>query len=142
MKKFTSAAVLAVIVSCALILSSCGGGGGSQTPESVTEKYIAAMQKQDFSGMKKYASQKEVANIEQQEAEAKDMPAEKKELLKAIESAKTEVQPAVINEATPDAANVNVKYVMKYDGEENDGVWKVKLVKEEGNWKVDNVSWK
>ncbi len=141
MKKLTRAAVLAAIVSFALILTNCGGGS-SQTPESVAEKYVAAMQKQDYATMKKYASARQHSEIDEQEAEAKNMPAEKKELLKAIESATTEVQPAVINETTPDVANVNVNYVLKYDGNENDGVWKVKLVKEGDNWKVDSVSLK
>ena len=142
MKKLTLTVAMAAIVSLALVLSSCGGGGGSQSPETVAEKYIAAMLKQDFSAMKKYASEKELKNIEEQEAEVKDMPAEKKELLKALEAAKTEVQPALINESTPDIANVNVNYILKFNGEENDGTWKVKLVKENGDWKVDNVSLK
>lgn len=142
MKKLTIAAVAAAIVSLALIFSSCGGGGGAQTPENVAEKYIAAMQKQDFSTMKKYASEKELKNIEGQESEMKDAPAEKKELLKAFAAAKIEAQPAQINESTPDAANVNVNYTIKYDGEENSGAWKVKLVKEGDDWKVDSVSLK
>ncbi len=134
---------MAIIVSFALVLTSCGGGGkGAQSPETVAEKYITAMQKQDYATMKKYASQKEMANIDEQEAEAKDMPAEKKELVKAISAAKTEVQPAVINETTPDVANVNVNYSLTFEGQENSGVWKVKLVKEEGEWKVDSVSLK
>ncbi len=141
MKKFTNAAVFAVIVSFALILTSCGGSS-SQGPEAVAEKYVAAMQKQDFATMKKYVSEREIANITEQEEEAKNMPAEKKELFKAIETAKIEVQPAVINEATPNVADVDIKYTMTFEGEENDGVWKAKLIKEGNDWKVDSMSWK
>ncbi len=139
MKKIMYSAVITVM--SVFILSSCGGGKG-QTPEAVAEKYVAAFLKMDFSTMKKYASADELKNLEEQEGEVKNAPEEKKELMKALAAAKTTVQPAVIDEATPDIAKVNVDYTMMMEGKESTGVWKVDLVKEDGQWKVDGLSLK
>ena len=133
--------MVALCVSLVSSLSSCGGGK-SQTPEAVSEKYLAAFLKQDFATMKQYASEKELKNIGEQEAKAKEGSAEKKELLTNLANAQTEIQPAVIDENTPDKANVNVHYKMNFNGKESSGEWKIKLVKEEKEWKVDGMSLK
>ena len=140
MKKFTGVAMMAV-VSLSLLFAGCDGSK-SQAPEVVAEKYLAAYMKQDFSTMKKYASEKELKNITEQENAAKELSAEKLELLKSFTNAKTDVQPAVINEENPDKALVNVNYTMTEDGEDSSGTSKMQLVKEGGEWKVDNLSLK
>ena len=140
MKKFTGVAMMAV-VSLSLFFAGCGGSK-SQAPEVVAEKYLAAYLKQDFSTMKKYASEKDLKNIAEQERKSEDVPAEKKELLNSLANAKTDVQPAVINEENPDKALVDVNYTMSMNGEDSSGIWKMKLVKEGGEWKVDNLSLK
>ena len=140
MKKITCAA-MAAVVSFALLFSGCGGNK-SQAPEVVAEKYIAAFLKQDFSVMKKYASEKELKSIAAQESKSGDIPAEKKELMSSLANAKTEVQPAVIDEDNPDKASVSVNYTMTMEGRDSSGAWKMKLVKEGEEWKVDNLSFK
>ena len=138
MRKITGVA-MAAFVSLAILFAGCGG---NTAPEVVAEKYLSAYLKQDFPIMKKYASEKELKNIAEQESKSGDVSAEKKELLNSLASAKTDIQPAVIDEQDPNKALVNVNYIMTQDGKDSSGTWKMKLVKEGKEWKVDNLSFK
>jgi|GEM_PF-5455571 len=133
MKKIT----LMLIASIAMFLAACGGS----TPEAVAEDYIKALFKFDYGAMKKLATEKNKAGLEEseksmQELKDKDQKQmdEKKELYANMTV--TGSEQANISED----GNSAVVKVISVDKDKKTSNFKVNLVKEKDTWKVEQLS--
>jgi len=129
--------LVALIASLALFLAACGGS----TPEAVAEDYIKALFKFDYGAMKKLATEKNKAGLEEseksmQELKDKDKKQmdEKKELYANMTV--TGSEQANISED----GNSAVVKVLAVDKEKKTSNFKVNLVKEKDTWKVEQLS--
>jgi len=132
--------VLMLATSFALFLAACGGS--PSTPEGVAEKYIKASLTSDYGTAKKLSSEKNKKSVESEEEsfKAKGIPPEKKEFIdKMKELTPKAEEPAKISE-DGNSASVTVSLLDK-NGKKGEGsfVLKVKLVKENDDWKVDGT---
>lgn len=135
MKKTTL--LLAAIVT--MFFAACGG---SDTPESVAEKYLKASLKSDYGTLKKLSSEKNKAAVDKEEKEwkdkEKDIPAEKKEMLKSLQAMTPKAGEANVSE-DGNSASVKVELV-DGEGKSQNMSFRYKLVKEKDAWKVDEQS--
>lgn len=108
-----------VLAACMLFLASCGGGAAN-TPDSVAKAFLEEIADMDFSGAKKYATESSESMLDMLESTAALAPDEAKQGGGDVEIIKTE----------EDGDKATVYY--KSDGQED----KLKVVKEDGEWKV------
>jgi ABC-type transporter MlaC component len=129
--------IMAIMV---LALAACGGGGSS--PEVVAEKYLKALFNDDYGTQKKFASEKELKDVEKRQKEAgqkeggQEIPKEKKELMEKFKAMTPKAEQANISE---DGNSAKVKVEMLDKDGKSEMVWKVDLVKEKDGWKVDKL---
>jgi hypothetical protein len=131
--------MLTMILTIAFSLSACGGGGSS--PEEVAEKYVKALFNDDFGTQKKFASEKELKDVEKRQKEAgtggdQDVPKEKKELMEKFKAMVPKAEQANISE---DGNTARVKVEMLDKDGKSEMTWKVDLVKEKDEWKVNKL---
>jgi ABC-type transporter MlaC component len=132
--------VVVSVFAVSLALSGCGGGGGGgATPEKMAEKYLKAALNSDYGTMKNLSSEKNKAAVEKEQSESKEreknMPPEKKELLKKMQAMTPKADEAKISE---DGNSASVKvYLVDSKGEKDKMSFKYDLVKENGAWKID-----
>ena len=127
-----------LMVLCTMgLMFSCGGDGS--TPEKVAEKYVETFYKGDLDALKKFMSkkeQKEMENSKPEELEmAKLVMAAVKEKSKGASGFK-----AIETDLSEDGNSATVK-VEVTKGEETN-TEKVKLIKEDGKWVVEEMSFK
>jgi hypothetical protein len=131
--------LIMLIVVLTIALVSCGGG--SSSPEEVAEKYVKALFKDDFGTQKKFASEKELKDVEKRQKEAgqggsQEVPKEKKELMEKFKAMTPKAEQAKISE---DGSTARVKVEMLDKDGKSEMSWKVDLIKEKDEWKVDKL---
>lgn len=116
---FKKLSFVAFFAASLLFLTSCGGGAAN-TPDAVAKAFLEEIGDQDFSGAKKYATKSSASMLDMMESTMALAGDAVPEMDVDIKILKTD----------EDGDKATVTY---NDGEKED---KLKLVKEEGEWKV------
>ena len=131
---------VSIIFAIALTFSVVACGGSGSSPEEVAEKYVKALFNDDFGTQKKFASEKELKDVEKRQKEAgqggQEVPKEKKELAEKFKAMTPKSEQAKISE---DGNTARVKVEMLDKSGKSEMAWKVDLVNEKGGWKVDKL---
>lgn len=110
-------------------------------PEKIARKYIIALSKRDYCLMRKYAVANEQTSIEEFEERVNEwLPEEGKEALRHLPKSKNILASSTINESDPTQAHATISYLSKQLNQEATVTIDIYLIKENYEWKVNQVS--